>query len=81
MLGHHRGHIRATNDQIAADNTGHQRSSILTAQQLTSASITGRRIIPVLSRTEEPSSTLALGVPPAAAVLGRQTGYTGYIGG
>jgi hypothetical protein len=37
--GPHRGHIRATNDQTAADNTGHQRSSILTAQQLTSASI------------------------------------------
>ena len=25
------GHIRATNDQIAADNTGHQRSSIIPA--------------------------------------------------
>jgi hypothetical protein len=52
-LGPQRGHIGATNDQIAADNTGHQWSSILTAQQLTSAGIPGRRITPVLSRTEE----------------------------
>jgi hypothetical protein len=51
-LGPQRGHIGATNDQIAADNTGHQWSSILTAQQLTSAGIPGRRITPVLSRTE-----------------------------
>jgi hypothetical protein len=46
------GHTRATNDEIAADNTGHHRDGSGPGQQFISASIAGRLITPVLSDTD-----------------------------
>jgi hypothetical protein len=52
-LGPHWGHIRATNDRIAADNSSHQRSYILAAHRQSRPSAAGRHRHPALSRTEE----------------------------
>jgi hypothetical protein len=66
------GHIGATNDRNAADNTGHYPSRL---EQLTGQirqDNAGHPTTPVLSRTEESSSRPGRGEwPPAAAVLGR----------
>jgi hypothetical protein len=64
-------HTRATNDQIAADNTGHHRDGIGPGQQFISASIAGRLITPVLSDTDAvaqdraPAPALCNGQRPA----------------
>jgi hypothetical protein len=55
------GHIGATSLPSVRDNTGHERSANDRGQQLSSASTTGRRTTPFLSRTEEPGSRLAGG--------------------
>ena len=52
-MGPQRGHIRATNDQIAADNSGHHRSGMPQVIGRTGPSTAGNRNPPVLSRTEE----------------------------
>jgi hypothetical protein len=49
----HRGHIRATNDRITADNSGHQRSRFLPVHRPHSASSAGRRKRPAVPDTEE----------------------------
>jgi hypothetical protein len=52
-VGPHRGHIRATNNRIAADNPGHHRPAICPAQPAPSPPTAGRRDSPSLARTEE----------------------------
>jgi hypothetical protein len=51
--GPHRGHIRATDDQIAADNNGHHRTAIGPAQQASLLPTAGRRDSPAVPDTEE----------------------------
>jgi hypothetical protein len=48
-----RGHIGVTFLPSVRDNTGHERSTPVPAQQLTSVGITGPWTTPALSRTEE----------------------------
>jgi hypothetical protein len=51
--GPHRGHIRATNDQIAADNHGHHRSGICPGQRQNRPDLAGRHHRLALPDTEE----------------------------
>src|SRR5919107_6171937 len=51
--GPHRGHIRATNDRIAADNSGHKRSRFFAAHRPHSARRRRSRKRPAVPDTEE----------------------------
>ena len=51
--GPHGGHIWATNDQTAADNSGHSRAAMRPAQQALSAIAAGRCDPPRIPDTEE----------------------------
>jgi hypothetical protein len=51
--GPHWGHIRATDDQIAADNNGHHRTAIGPAQQASLLPTAGPRNSPALPDTDE----------------------------
>jgi hypothetical protein len=63
--GPHWGHIRATNDQTAADNCGHQRSGILPPHRPDLARIARHCNRPALSRTEEATGFKPLLLPKA----------------
>jgi hypothetical protein len=71
--GPHRSHIRATNDRITADNSGHLRARISPAHQSDSGRFAGRRNPPRLSDTEERNGGAAKAHADQAAQLGHGT--------
>jgi hypothetical protein len=69
--GPHRGHIRATNDQIAVDNNGHSRPGIYPAHRSYSPTAAGHRDRRAISDTEEVTGCRAARLGPARGRLWR----------